>query len=87
MLSQARGAFVRSVAMLASYAIFAWRGRRMTITKDELAGRIRHLREEAGLTQHDLAGRVASLDQPKISKIETCERGVSSLELAELAGP
>ncbi|MGH9224450.1 MAG: helix-turn-helix domain-containing protein [Acidimicrobiales bacterium] len=57
----------------------------MTITREGLAGRIRHLREQEGLTQHQLAERVSSLDQPKISKIETGERGVSSLELVDLA--
>lgn len=57
----------------------------MAITKAELGERIRALRDESGLTQKDLAEKVETLDQSKLSRVEKGERGLTSLELADLA--
>lgn len=56
----------------------------MELTQAFLGERISRIRERAGLSQGDLAERV-ELTQSAISRIETGERSVESLELARLA--
>ncbi|WP_119068771.1 helix-turn-helix domain-containing protein [Rubrobacter indicoceani] len=54
------------------------------ITQEELGGRLRRARSEAGITQGD-AGRAAGLDDTAIAKIERGKRGVGALEIKRLA--
>jgi transcriptional regulator with XRE-family HTH domain len=50
----------------------------------DLGRRIRRVREQAGLSQRDLAERV-ELDQSQVSRIENGERSVSVTELYQIA--
>jgi Zn-dependent peptidase ImmA (M78 family)/DNA-binding XRE family transcriptional regulator len=54
------------------------------LTQEQLGARIGRARECAGLSQADLGARV-ELTQSAISRIESGERGVDSLELAAIA--
>ena len=56
----------------------------MPITETDLAHRLRHARESAGLTQDDVAGRLG-LARSSVAQIELGNRSVSSLELDRLA--
>lgn len=56
----------------------------MVLTQERLGARIERARERAGLSQAELGARV-ELTQSAISRIESGERGVDSLELAALA--
>jgi Zn-dependent peptidase ImmA (M78 family)/transcriptional regulator with XRE-family HTH domain len=56
----------------------------MPITEQELARRLRHAREAAGLTQQGVAGKLG-LSRSSIAQIERGNRSVSSLELDRLA--
>ena len=56
----------------------------MALTQERLGARIGHARERAGLSQAELAARV-ELTQSAISRIESGDRGVDSLELAAIA--
>jgi Zn-dependent peptidase ImmA (M78 family)/DNA-binding XRE family transcriptional regulator len=56
----------------------------MALTQERLGARIERARERAGLSQAELGARV-ELTQSAISRIESGERGVDSLELAALA--
>lgn len=56
----------------------------MGLTQEELAARIGQARERAGLSQAQLAERVG-LTQSAISRIESRDRGIDSLELASIA--
>lgn len=56
----------------------------MALDTAALGERIAQARVEAGLTQADLAG-AAGLDRSALAKIETGVRGVSAIELAEIA--
>lgn len=57
----------------------------MAISKADLGARVRALRQFRGLTQSTLASSVEGLDQTKLSRIENGERGLTSLELADVA--
>jgi Zn-dependent peptidase ImmA (M78 family)/DNA-binding XRE family transcriptional regulator len=56
----------------------------MALTQEQLGARIGRARERAGLSQAELGARV-ELTQSAISRIESGERGVDSLELAAIA--
>jgi len=56
----------------------------VALTQEQLGARIGRARERAGLSQADLGARV-ELTQSAISRIESGERGVDSLELAAIA--
>jgi Zn-dependent peptidase ImmA (M78 family)/DNA-binding XRE family transcriptional regulator len=56
----------------------------MALTQEQLGARIGRARERAGLSQADLGARV-ELTQSAVSRIESGERGVDSLELAAIA--
>ena len=56
----------------------------MPVTREELGKRIAAARERAGLTQAELA-REVELTQSAVSRIESGERSVDSLELAAIA--
>jgi Zn-dependent peptidase ImmA (M78 family)/ribosome-binding protein aMBF1 (putative translation factor) len=56
----------------------------MALTQEQLGVRIGRAREHAGLSQTELGARV-ELTQSAISRIESGERGVDSLELARIA--
>jgi transcriptional regulator with XRE-family HTH domain len=56
----------------------------MTISKQELAERIKKLREDLGLSQTELAEKLA-IPRPSVSQIESAQRDVNSMELAKLA--
>lgn len=56
----------------------------VSLTQEQLAGRIAQARERARLSQAQLADRV-SLTQSAISRIESGDRGIDSLELAAIA--
>jgi Zn-dependent peptidase ImmA (M78 family)/DNA-binding XRE family transcriptional regulator len=56
----------------------------MALTQERLGARIGRARERAGLSQAELGTRV-ELTQSAISRIESGERGVDSLELAAIA--
>lgn len=56
----------------------------MTISKQELAGRIKKLREDLGLSQTELADKL-NIPRPSVSQIESAQRDISSMELAQLA--
>jgi len=56
----------------------------MPITAEELAGRIKNARENAGLTQEQVA-QTLGLSRPGVSQLEQGIRAVSSLELERLA--
>ncbi|MEG2324247.1 MAG: helix-turn-helix transcriptional regulator [Anaerovoracaceae bacterium] len=47
--------------------------------------RIKRRREEVGLSQYALANRLKVLNQSQISKIESCERGISAKDLILLS--
>lgn len=53
-------------------------------TREELAERIRELREERGLTQRQLADMI-SVDPSVMSRIENGDRGISTGELVRIA--
>lgn len=57
----------------------------MALTQEQLGVRIGRARERAGLSQAELGTRV-ELTQSAISRIESAERGVDSLELSAIAG-
>lgn len=54
------------------------------ITQEELGGRLRRAREQAGYTQGE-AGRALGLDDTAVAKMERGKRGVGALELKRLA--
>lgn len=56
----------------------------MALTQEQLGARIGRARERAGLSQAELGARV-ELTQSAVSRIESGERGVDSLELAAIA--
>jgi Zn-dependent peptidase ImmA (M78 family)/DNA-binding XRE family transcriptional regulator len=56
----------------------------MALTQEQLGARIGRAREQVGLSQAELGARVG-LTQSAISRIESGERGVDSLELAAVA--
>jgi transcriptional regulator with XRE-family HTH domain len=56
----------------------------MPITEEELAVRLRHAREAAGLTQEDVARRL-DLSRSSVAQMELGNRSVSSLELDAMA--
>ena len=56
----------------------------MSISKQKLAERIRKLREDLGLSQTELADKL-SIPRPSVSQIETAQRDINSMELAQLA--
>lgn len=56
----------------------------MPITEQELAARLRHAREAAGLTQEEV-GRKLGLPRSSVAQMELGNRDVSSLELDRLA--
>lgn len=56
----------------------------MALTQEQLGTRIGRARERAGLSQAELGTRV-ELTQSAISRIESAERGVDSLELSAIA--
>ncbi len=56
----------------------------MTISKQELAERIKKLREDLGLSQTAL-GEKLNIPRPSVSQIESAQRDVSGMELAQLA--
>lgn len=56
----------------------------MTITGQDLASRLRHAREAAGLTQQGVAQKLG-LSRSSVAQIELGNRSVSSLELDRLA--
>jgi len=56
----------------------------MTISKQELAERIKKLREDLGLSQTELAEKLG-IPRPSVSQIESAQRDVGSMELAQLA--
>lgn len=56
----------------------------MAITYEELAGRLKAARENAGLTQQEVAEEVG-LTRLAVVRIEAGKRAVNSLELAEMA--
>ena len=56
----------------------------MTISKQELAERIKKLREDLGLSQAELAEKL-NIPRPSVSQIESAQRDVSGMELAQLA--
>lgn len=56
----------------------------MALTQEQLGDRIGRARERAGLSQAELGARV-ELTQSALSRIESGERGVDSLELAAIA--
>ena len=56
----------------------------MALTQEQLGARIGRARERAGVSQAELGARV-ELTQSAISRIESGERGVDSLELAAIA--
>lgn len=60
------------------------KGERLVITKEDLARRIEAARSRAGLSQGQLAKSVG-VTQSAISRIESGERSVDSLELAAIA--
>lgn len=47
--------------------------------------RIKHSREKNGLSQRQLADRIPSMNQSKLSKIETSRRGISATDLILIA--
>jgi transcriptional regulator with XRE-family HTH domain len=53
-------------------------------TREEVAGRIRELREERDIRQRQLAG-IVGLDPASMNRIESGERGLSTGELVEIA--
>jgi transcriptional regulator with XRE-family HTH domain len=55
------------------------------LARDSVGQRVRALRQERGLTQDDLAGRL-ELGKSAVSRIESGERGLAASELAVLAG-
>lgn len=57
----------------------------MSITREELARRLRSAREAAGLTQEDV-GRRLEVSRPTVAQMELGNREVTSLELDRLAG-
>ncbi len=56
----------------------------MAITQEELAGRLKAARENAGLTQQEVAEEVG-MTRLAVVRIEAGKRAVNSLELAEMA--
>ncbi|MDP9475962.1 MAG: ImmA/IrrE family metallo-endopeptidase [Actinomycetota bacterium] len=56
----------------------------MTISQEELAGRLKAARENAGLTQQEVAEE-AGMTRLAVVRIEAGKRAVNSLELAEMA--
>jgi Zn-dependent peptidase ImmA (M78 family)/DNA-binding XRE family transcriptional regulator len=56
----------------------------VALTQEQLGARIARARERAGLSQTELATRV-ELTQSAVSRIESGDRGVDSLELAAIA--
>jgi transcriptional regulator with XRE-family HTH domain len=56
----------------------------VTITQEELAGRLKAARENAGLTQQEVAEEVG-ITRLAVVRIEAGKRAVNSLELAEMA--
>ncbi len=56
----------------------------MAITQEELAGRLKAARENAGLTQQEVAEEVG-ITRLAVLRIEAGKRAVNSLELAEMA--
>jgi len=54
------------------------------ISKHKLAERIRTLREDLGLSQGELAKKLG-IPRPSVSQIESAQRDVGSIELAQLA--
>lgn len=56
----------------------------MALSREDLGRRIERAREEAGLSQTELA-QVVDLSQSAVSRIESGSRGVDSLELAGIA--
>ena len=56
----------------------------MAITQEELAGRLKAARENAGLTQQEVAEEVG-ITRLAVVRIEAGKRAVNSLELAEMA--
>jgi Zn-dependent peptidase ImmA (M78 family)/DNA-binding XRE family transcriptional regulator len=56
----------------------------VALTQEQLGARIGRARERAGLSQAELGARV-ELTQSAVSRIESGERGVDSLELAAIA--
>lgn len=56
----------------------------MTITQQELAGRLKSARENAGLRQRDVADELR-IARTAVVQIEAGKRAVNSLELAEMA--
>lgn len=56
----------------------------MAITQEELAGRLKAARENAGLTQQEVAEEVGTT-RLAVVRIEAGKRAVNSLELAEMA--
>ena len=53
-------------------------------TPDEVAARVRELREERGMSQRSLAGRVG-LDPAAMSRVESNDRGLSTGDLVAIA--
>ena len=77
--------YVVQEALTANIGVNVTTGRSPTLRRRELAGRLRELRKQAGMTVDEVASRLLC-SPPKVSRIETAARSVSLRDVRDLCG-